>query len=177
MGPGEAADMTDDRKFPSWVRSAPPKRLGRRTVGPTGNDASRPKRPGIFTGAGAEGAGLPARPLYGSTPRFWTASAGWRRGASSSRCRPSRAAGSAAPQAGLRAGAERQRPRDGRTDYRPLPGRHRLPARQRRPAHGGGNTVVVIEQHFDVIAAGDWLVDLGPEGGNDGGAIVATVHQ
>ena len=37
----------------------------------------------------------------------------------------------------------------------------------------GGNTVVIIEHNLDVIAAADWIVDLGPEGGRDGGAIVA----
>ena len=37
----------------------------------------------------------------------------------------------------------------------------------------GGNTVVIIEDNLDVIAAADWIVDLGPEGGKDGGAIVA----
>ena len=37
----------------------------------------------------------------------------------------------------------------------------------------GGNTVVVIEHNLDVIAAADRIVDLGPEGGKDGGAIVA----
>ena len=35
------------------------------------------------------------------------------------------------------------------------------------------NTVVVIEHNLDVITAADWIVDLGPEGGRDGGAIVA----
>ena len=37
----------------------------------------------------------------------------------------------------------------------------------------GGNTAVVIEHNLDVIAAADWIVDLGPEGGKDGGALVA----
>ncbi len=37
----------------------------------------------------------------------------------------------------------------------------------------GGNTVVVIEHNPDVIGAADWMVDLGPEGGKNGGAIVA----
>src|ERR1700753_159162 len=37
-----------------------------------------------------------------------------------------------------------------------------------------GNTVVVIEHNLEVIKTADWLVDLGPEGGDGGGEIVAT---
>jgi excinuclease ABC subunit A len=36
-----------------------------------------------------------------------------------------------------------------------------------------GNTVVVIEHNLDVIKTADWVVDLGPGGGRDGGRIVA----
>ncbi|KGN29251.1 excinuclease ABC subunit A [Knoellia flava TL1] len=37
-----------------------------------------------------------------------------------------------------------------------------------------GNSVLVIEHNLDVIKSADWIVDLGPEGGNKGGTIVAT---
>jgi excinuclease ABC subunit A len=36
-----------------------------------------------------------------------------------------------------------------------------------------GNTVVVIEHNLDVIKTADWIIDLGPEGGDEGGQIVA----
>lgn len=38
----------------------------------------------------------------------------------------------------------------------------------------GGNTVVVIEHNLDVIKTADYIIDLGPEGGDKGGTIVAT---
>jgi excinuclease ABC subunit A len=37
-----------------------------------------------------------------------------------------------------------------------------------------GNTVVVIEHNLEVIKTADWILDLGPEGGDGGGEIVAA---
>jgi len=37
-----------------------------------------------------------------------------------------------------------------------------------------GNTMVVIEHNLDVIKTADWVIDLGPEGGDRGGEIIAS---
>ena len=37
-----------------------------------------------------------------------------------------------------------------------------------------GNTVVVIEHNLDVIKVADYIIDIGPEGGDKGGTVVAT---
>ena len=37
-----------------------------------------------------------------------------------------------------------------------------------------GNTIVIIEHNLDVIKTADWIIDLGPEGGNEGGRIIAV---
>jgi len=37
-----------------------------------------------------------------------------------------------------------------------------------------GNTVIIIEHNMDVIKTADWIIDLGPEGGDKGGKIVVT---
>ena len=38
----------------------------------------------------------------------------------------------------------------------------------------GGNTVVVIEHNLDVIKTADYIIDIGPEGGDRGGTVIAT---
>jgi len=40
-----------------------------------------------------------------------------------------------------------------------------------------GNTIVIIEHNLDVIRNADWIIDLGPEGGEGGGRIVAQGTQ
>lgn len=37
-----------------------------------------------------------------------------------------------------------------------------------------GNTVIIIEHNLDVIKTADWLIDMGPEGGEGGGTLVAS---
>ena len=37
-----------------------------------------------------------------------------------------------------------------------------------------GNTILVIEHNLDVVKTADWIIDLGPEGGSEGGNIVAS---
>ena len=36
-----------------------------------------------------------------------------------------------------------------------------------------GNTVIIIEHNMDVIKSSDWVIDLGPEGGDEGGQIIS----
>ena len=38
----------------------------------------------------------------------------------------------------------------------------------------GGNTVVVIEHNLDLIKCADYIIDMGPEGGDGGGTVIAT---
>jgi excinuclease ABC subunit A len=38
----------------------------------------------------------------------------------------------------------------------------------------GGNTVLIIEHNLEVIKTADWIIDIGPEGGDKGGEVIAT---
>lgn len=46
-----------------------------------------------------------------------------------------------------------------------------------RALQSAGHTLVIIEHNLDVIAAADWLIDLGPEGGEDGGQVLVSGTQ
>ena len=37
-----------------------------------------------------------------------------------------------------------------------------------------GNSILIIEHNIDVIKCADWIIDIGPEGGENGGNIIAT---
>jgi excinuclease ABC subunit A len=80
----------------------------------------------------------------------------------------------------IKLATELARPETGRTIYfldEPTTGLHFEDVRRLVGVLNGlvdrGNTVIVIEHNLDVIRACDWLVDLGPDGGEAGGQIVA----
>ncbi len=50
--------------------------------------------------------------------------------------------------------------------------KHLMEVLMRLKSHG--NTIVIIEHNLDVIKTADWIIDLGPEGGDGGGSIIAT---
>ncbi|HEY8293956.1 MAG TPA: excinuclease ABC subunit UvrA [Micrococcaceae bacterium] len=81
----------------------------------------------------------------------------------------------------IKLATELQRARRGHTLYlldEPTTGLHpadvRLLLRQLNRLVDTGNTVVVVEHGMDVVAAADWVIDLGPSGGNAGGRIMAV---
>jgi excinuclease ABC subunit A len=49
----------------------------------------------------------------------------------------------------------------------------KLLASFKRPIDSGG-TIIIIEHNLDVIKTADWVIDLGPEGGAEGGNVVAA---
>ncbi|AEW97438.1 MULTISPECIES: excinuclease ABC subunit UvrA [Streptomycetaceae] len=81
----------------------------------------------------------------------------------------------------IKLAAELQRAHRGHTVYlldEPTTGLHpadtEVLLRQLRRLADSGNTVVVVEHDMDVVAAADWVIDLGPGGGDAGGRIVAA---
>ncbi|WP_166784026.1 excinuclease ABC subunit UvrA [Cryobacterium suzukii] len=81
----------------------------------------------------------------------------------------------------IKLATELQRARRGHTLYlldEPTTGLHpadvELLMKQLGRLVDAGNTVVVVEHDMDVIAAADWVIDLGPSGGDQGGRIVAA---
>ncbi|WP_051476839.1 excinuclease ABC subunit UvrA [Arthrobacter sp. Br18] len=81
----------------------------------------------------------------------------------------------------IKLATELQRARRGHTLYlldEPTTGLHpadvRLLLEQLDSLVDAGNTVVVVEHEMDVVASADWVIDLGPSGGNEGGRIVAA---
>lgn len=81
----------------------------------------------------------------------------------------------------IKLASELARPETGKTIYfldEPTTGLHFDDVRRLVNVLGGlvdrGNTVIVIEHNLDVIRACDWLIDLGPDGGDAGGEIIAS---
>ncbi|MEY2536079.1 MAG: excinuclease subunit, partial [bacterium] len=81
----------------------------------------------------------------------------------------------------IKLAAEMQRGRRGHALYlldEPTSGLHpadvELLLRQLHALVDRGNTVVVVEHDMDVVASADWVIDLGPGAGDEGGRIVAT---
>ena len=80
----------------------------------------------------------------------------------------------------IKLAAELAKKETGRTLYifdEPTTGLHFEDIRQLLSVFGKlvdrGNSVIIIEHNLDVIKSADWIVDMGPEGGNGGGRVVA----